>query len=145
MSWFLPQLIAARLVRGKAPQKPYLIVPSVVGRKAFLPIALWLFLTRPEVALSTIFVLIGGIALFNLFDALAGVVWFDILSRLLSPAVRSRLVSLGQFVGGVLGLVAGAVVERTLSPDGLHSPINYAVIFLCAWACMGVSLGPCCS
>ncbi len=140
VTWFLPQLVAARVVRGKVPQKPYLVIPSLIGRNAFLIIALWLLITRASDPLLTIWILIGSIALFNLFDALAGVAWFDILSRSLSPRLRSRVISVGQFIGGVLGLGAGAIVERILSPSGLPFPQNYALIFVCTWVCMAISL-----
>ncbi|MDW8394677.1 MAG: MFS transporter [Anaerolineae bacterium] len=141
VSWFLPQLIAAQIVRGRRWQKPYLVVPSLLGRNAFLLIALWLLITQAQAPVLTIWVLIGGIALFNLCDALAGVAWFDMLSRALSPRVRARAVSVGQFVGAVLGVGAGIIVERVLSPQGLPFPQNYALIFGCTWVCMMLSLG----
>lgn len=141
VTWFLPQLIAAQVVRGRRWQKPYLIIPSLIGRNAFLLIALWLLVTQAQAPILTIWVLIGGIALFNLCDALAGVAWFDMLSRALSPRVRARAVSVGQFVGAVLGIGAGVVVERVLSPQGLPFPQNYAFIFGCTWVCMMLSLG----
>lgn len=140
VTWFLPQLVAARIVRGKRRQKPYLMIPSLIGRNAFLLIALWLMVTQAQAPILTVWVLIGCIALFNVCDALAGVAWFDMMSRTLSPRMRARSVSVGQFIGGVFGIGAGLIVERVLQPDGLPFPQNYAFIFGFTWICMAISL-----
>jgi len=140
VTWFLPQLFAARIVRGKRKQKPYLMIPSLIGRNAFLLIALWLMVTQAQAPILTVWVLIGCIALFNVFDAIAGVAWFDMMSRALSPRMRARSVSVGQFIGGIIGIGAGLIVQRVLAPDGLPFPQNYAFIFGCTWLCMAISL-----
>jgi MFS family permease len=140
VSWFLPQLFAAQIVRGRPRQKPYLMIPSIIGRTAFLLIALWLLVTQAQAPILTVWVLIGGLVLFNINDALAGVAWFDMMSRTLSPRVRARVVSVGQFVAGVLGIGVGILVERVLAPGGLPFPQNYAFIFGCAYLCMMLSL-----
>jgi MFS family permease len=140
VTWFLPQLVAAHLVRSKRWQKPYLIIPSLVGRNGLLLMALWLLITQARGPLLTVWVLVGCLALFNVCDAVAGVAWFDMLSRALSSRVRARVVSIGQVVGGVLGIGAGLIVERVLQPDGLSFPQNYAFIFGCAWVAMAISL-----
>jgi len=140
VTWFLPQLVAARIVRGKRWQKPYLMIPSLIGRNALLLIALWLLATQAQAPVLTIWVLVGCLTVFNVCDALAGVAWFDMMSRTLSPRMRARSVSIGQFIGGILGIGVGLIVERALQPDGLPFPQNYAFIFGCTWLCMAVSL-----
>lgn len=140
VSWFLPQLVAARMVRGKHRQKPYLMIPSLIGRNLFLVIALWLFFTQAVDPLLTVWVLIISLAIFNVMDALAGVTWFDMMSRTLSPRMRARVISIGQFGGGLLGIGAALIVQRLLAPEGPAFPNNYAIIFICAWVCMVISL-----
>jgi MFS family permease len=140
VSWFLPQLVAARMVRGKRRQKRYLMIPSLIGRNLFLVIALWLFFTQAVDPLLTVWVLIISLAIFNVMDALAGVAWFDMMSRTLSPRMRARVVSIGQFAGGVLGIGAALIVQQLLAPGGPAFPNNYAIIFFCTWVCMGISL-----
>ncbi|MDW8352024.1 MAG: hypothetical protein RML99_08945 [Anaerolineae bacterium] len=140
VTWFLPQLVAARIVRGKRWQKPYLVIPSLIGRNALLLIALWLLITQAQAPILTVWVLVGCLTIFNVCDALAGVAWFDMMSRALSPRIRARSVSIGQFVGGVCGIGVGLIVERVLQPGGLPFPQNYAFIFGCAWLCMALSL-----
>lgn len=140
VTWFLPQLVAARIVRVKRRQKPYLMIPSLIGRNAFLLMALWLLATQAQAPILTVWVLVGSLAVFNICDALASVAWFDMISRTLSPRMRARSVSIGQILGGILGIGAGLIVERALQPDGLPFPQNYAFIFGCAWLCMAISL-----
>jgi MFS family permease len=140
VTWFLPQLFAARLVRGKRRQKPYLMIPSLIGRNVFLVIGLWLIVTQAQAPILTVWVLIACLAIFNILDAIAGVAWFDMLSRALSPRMRARSVSIGQFIGGIAGIGAGLLVSQVLAPDGLPFPQNYAFIFGCTWICMTVSL-----
>jgi MFS family permease len=140
VTWFLPQVLAARMVRGKRRQKPYLMIPSLIGRNLFLLFALWLLVTDAQAPILTVWVLIACLAVFNILDAIAGVAWFDMLSRALSPRMRSRSVSVGQFIGGIAGIGAGLIVGRVLAPQGLPFPQNYAFIFGCTWFFMMLSL-----
>jgi MFS family permease len=135
VAWFLPQIVAARIVHGKRRQKPYLVMSSLIGRQAYLVMAIWLLATRAESPLLTVWVLIACIGVFHVSDSLAGVAWFDMLSRALSPRMRGRSVAIGNFIGLVAGIGSGLIVERVLAPAGLPFPQNYAVILLCAWAC----------
>lgn len=140
VSWFLPQLIAARVVHGKKRQKPYLVWSSIFGRQAFIVIAAWVAFTQAQQPLLTIWILVGCIVFFNVCDALAGVAWFDMLSRALTPRLRGRSVAIGQFGGSVLGLGAGVIIQLVFAPDGLPFPQNYAFVFFCGWAMFNVSL-----
>ncbi|MCL4505746.1 MAG: hypothetical protein M1140_06950 [Chloroflexi bacterium] len=83
VAWFLPQIIAARIVHGKKHQKGYLVGASLIGRQAYLVMAIWLLATKAESPLLTVAVLISCIAIFHICDSLAGVAWFDMLSRAL--------------------------------------------------------------
>ena len=140
VTWFLPQLVAARLMHGKKREKPYLIVPSIIGRQVFLLFALWLIFTEAQEPILTIWLLFLAILIFNICDALAGVAWFDMLSRALTPRVRGRSMAIGQFIAAIGGIGAGLVVQHVLSPEGFPFPANYAFVFLCAWACFMASL-----
>ncbi|MCL5997029.1 MAG: MFS transporter, partial [Chloroflexi bacterium] len=139
VAWFLPQIVAARIVHGKRRQKPYLVIAALIGRQAYLIMAIWLLVTRAQSPLLTVFVLIACIGVFHVCDSLAGVAWFDILSRALSPRVRGRSIAIGNFVGLAAGLGSSFMVERILSPNGLPFPTNYAVIFICAWVSFMIS------
>ncbi|MGQ9814290.1 MAG: MFS transporter [Candidatus Roseilinea sp.] len=140
VSWFLPQLVAARIVRGKPREKPYLVIPSIIGRQAFILFAAWLYFTAAQQPILTVWLLILAVLVFNICDALAGVAWFDMLSRALSPRIRGRSMAIGQLISAVGGIGVGIAIERILAPDGLPFPLNYAVIFSSAWAAFMVSL-----
>ncbi len=143
VSWLIPQLVAARIVHGKRRQKPYLIIPSIIGRQLMLLFALWLVVTRAQDSLLTVWVLIGSIILFNICDAIAGISWFDMLSRNLTPRRRGRTLAIAQLIGSIVGIGSGLIVERILAPGGLPFPLNYALIFGCTWSCFMVSLVIC--
>jgi MFS family permease len=137
MAWgvasLFPQLIAARLVQGKRRTKPTLMITSLIGRQTMLLFALWLLFTNAQSPLLTIGLMIAAIVVFNVFDSVTGIAWFDMLSRNLSPRGRGRILGTAQFLGSITGIGAGFVVARVLSPDGLPFPQNYAVVFICAW------------
>jgi MFS family permease len=139
VTWFLPQLFAARLVRNKPRQKAYIVIPSLIGRPMFLVIALWLALTRATDPLATFWVLIGGIAIFNVCDAVASVGWFDVMSRTLSSRMRSRVMAVGQVGSGLLGLGISEVVKRILADETIPFPLNYALLFGGTFVCAAVA------
>ncbi len=139
MAWFLPQLIAAGIVRGKANQKRYVVIASIIGRPMYLLIALWLILTRAADPLLTLWIIIGGIALFNICDALAGVAWFDMMSRMLSPRMRARVITFGQIASGVLGLGVSFLVKHILADASIPFPVNYALLFLGTFTCLALA------
>ncbi len=133
VAWLIPQLVAARLVHGKRRQKPYLIIPSIIGRQTMLLFALWLALTGAQPPLLTVWLLIGAVVAFNINDAIAGLSYWDMMSRLLTPRQRGRTIATGQFIGSLAGVGAALIVERVLAPGGLPFPMNYALIFVFAW------------
>lgn len=139
VTWFLPQLFAARLVRNKPQQKPYMVIPSLIGRPMFLVIALWLVLTRAADPIATLWIMIGGIAIFNLCDALAGVAWFDVMSRTLSSRMRARVMTAGQITSGLLGLGASEIVKRVLSNPDIPFPLNYGLLFGGTFICFAIA------
>ena len=48
VAWYLPQIIAARIVHGKKHQKVYLVTAAMIGRQSYLIMAIWLLVTRAE-------------------------------------------------------------------------------------------------
>ena len=138
--WYLPQLFGARLIRGQRYQKKYVVISALIGRQAFLLLALWLALTRAEQPLLTVWLLLAAIAVFSLTDAIAGVAWFDIMSRALSPRMRGRVITFAQLAATVIGLSISVLTRYLLDPKVLAFPLNYAVIIGLAWLAMAASL-----
>lgn len=126
--WFLPQLLVARLVHGKARQKPYLMI-GVAGRTALLIVALALWgglAERPGWMLGVYYTCIAA---FMVLDAFGSVSWFDILARAIPVSRRGRLFGIAQVVSGLLGIGVGALVALILVSPRLPYPHNYALLF----------------
>lgn len=127
--WLIPQFFVANLIAGRPRLKSAVLVPAVSGRVLFilLPLALLLFAPRhPGAALAAFFVIHG---LFWLLDGICSVSWLDLMSRLLTPTERVRMMSVGMAGSGVLGIGVGIVVTVVLSSPRLAFPANYALLF----------------
>jgi len=138
--WLFPQLLVANYVTGKARQKPYLIVPVLIGRSFTWPLALLLFVGLERRTILFV-ALILWVAVFWLCDGLAGVSWFRLISKTIPPARRGRLFGLGQALGGALAVGAGGVIRHLLSDQGPPFPTNYAWLFVLGGAAFFISLG----
>ena len=138
--WFLPQLFAAQVVRGKRRQKKYVTIPGIIGRQSFLLFALWLWMTNASQPVLTVWLLLAAISIFNLCDALSGVAWFDMLARAFTPRRRGRVMVFAQMTASFIGIGVGLLIERILRPDGLPFPQNFALVIFCAWFFMTISL-----
>ena len=139
-AWLLPQLIAASYLADKDRKKPYLMLPAALGRPVFWLLAGVLFLARdlaPTLILGLFFI---SLAVFMSTDALASVAWLDILSKVIPPTRRGRLIGTGQVLSGLLTVGAGAVVNALLGPQGPPFPNNFALLFFLAGLSFFVSL-----
>lgn len=128
-AWLLPQLIAARLINDKPRKKPYLLI-AINGRVALWIIALALCLglsRRPTAMLTLFFVCLG---LFAITDGFASVAWFDILARAIPLKQRGRMIGVGQFISGLLGIGIGRLVALIL--QNRPFPFNYTLLFFLA-------------
>jgi MFS family permease len=138
--WALPQLIAARLVHAKPRMKPYVVIPGLIGRQTFLIVALWLYFTKAENAVLTVWLLIAAVLVFAVADALATVAWFDMMSRNITARNRSRLFAISQFAASIFGVSIGLfVITPIFSDSGLPFPMNYTFAIGMAWVCFFVS------
>jgi len=134
--WLLPQLAVARLINDKPRKKPYMLV-GMSGRVMFwiIALALWAGLARrPTAMLATFFTCLG---LFATTDGVASVAWFDIIARAIPLRQRGRLIGLGQFISGLVGVGAGALVGAVLEQRPF--PGNYALLFALAGAVLAPS------
>lgn len=141
VSYLLPQLFAARALRGKPRMRLYSVIPSIIGRPAVLLYALWLFFTRAENPMLSFWLLIGMAVYLLVFDAVTSVAWFDMMGRALSPRARARTIAIPQFIGAVAGLGVGFIVEWILGSERFPFPRNYALLLGMAWLFYELSLG----
>ena len=139
-SWLLPQLLAARYLADKPRQKPYIIWPAAAGRSLLLVLAALIWATGATqtwlIMLAVLVVVVG----FWVADGLGSVAWFDVMSSVIPPRRRGRLVGTGQVMSGLLGFLAGFVVEWLLSDRGPPFPNNYALLFLIGFVMLALSL-----
>jgi len=128
-AWLLPQLATARYINNKPRKKPYLL--AGLGGRVFLGMiaaALWTALPRYPISMLALFFICLG--LFAAADGFTSVAWFDILARAIPLKQRGRLMGTAQFIIGVAGIGAGALVGLILA----HRPFpsNYAMLFTLA-------------
>jgi len=64
-------------------------------------------------------------------------IWFDLIAKLTPVDLRGRLFAARNLVGGILGVLAGLVVERVLAE--IAYPLSYGVLFTLACLFMWVS------
>ena len=126
--FYLPQLLVGRLIAGRQRQKP-IMVAALAGRAAFwvLGLSLWYWPEmRPASALTLLFTCL---TVWVVTDSVAGLAAADIMSRTVSLNRRGSMMGLGQFLGGLGGIGAGALVGLILAAPSLAFPSDYALLF----------------
>lgn len=134
----MPQIAIANYTSRVSPKKP-LLLKTGLGQR--LP---WLLLA--VVTFTMIEAVPAGVALplFFLLLTLAAVggslnlpVWFDIVSKITPVRMRGRMFALRTVLGGVLGILAGWIVERILATWA--SPYSFGLLFGLAFGAMMIS------
>lgn len=132
-AWLLPQLLVAGFITRMAHRKKVIAGAAWLSRPLLLLIAwvIWQFaVPRPSV---TIVVILALLFVFFTLDAVVSVPWFDHLARTISPRRRGMVVGLGQVLGGIGGIGAGAAVRYLLSDASPWDyPANYALVYAVA-------------
>jgi MFS family permease len=138
--WIVPQLLATSFVLHRRRKKPFVLLPVIVSRAPFVPLAISFYLAPPGSKLQALLgALIGVYAVFFFCDGLVGVPWHDIIARTIPPNLRGRFFASINIGSGIFAIVAGAVVRRVLSDPSLPFPHNYGVLFMFVCGCMAMS------
>ncbi len=139
-AWLLPQLAVASIAARLPRKKPLLVTGAWVARPIFLFLALATLFFAQNRPTLTLGVLLAVITIYNIFDAMTSIAWFDLLGRLIPPTRRGRVLGLSQVIGGIGGIGAGLVVRFVLSERSPWAyPANYAVLF--TLTAIGLSIG----
>jgi MFS family permease len=137
--WLLPQLFAARYLADKPYKKRYILWPAALSRTLILVMAITVWVTGAQPSWLVMVITPLVVSGFWVGDGLASVAWFDLLSKVIPPQRRGRLIGTGQVLSGILSFIAGFVVEWMLSKQGPSFPHNYAYLFLLGFAMLTVS------
>lgn len=130
---YLPQLVGAHLVHGKARRKPTLLAIVIAERVGILAIALVAMLVGVApgpVVIALFFLAFCGYAITT---GLIGPVYGDFLAKGL-PRTRGWYYGISQLLGGLLGFVAALIGEYLLREWDF--PVGNQ---LCFWLCFALS------
>lgn len=131
---YLPQLIGAHLVLGRARRKPLFLTLVVAERVAILLIAFAASLAGVLTTELVVVLFFLAFAAYSTTVGLIGPVYGDFIAKAVTQA-RGWLFGLVQLLGGVLGFVAALGAQRLL--DDLPFPLGNQVAF---WAAFALSL-----
>jgi len=141
--WLLPQVLIANFLSNKPRKYPILIRAALIGRPIFPLFTLWLLLGGAHFTQLTLFLFLGTLAFFTMWDAVAGLAWFDLMGKSLAPETRGRMIGVGQALIGLLAIGAGVGIRYLLGEHGPPFPLNYAIIFGLASLCFWLSFVGC--
>jgi MFS family permease len=137
LGWNLPSLFAAGYTESLARKLPFVLRYTIWERLPFVGLAaVAFFLARPAPGAS-LALMLGMLLVITSAGGLLMPAWMDIVARAVPVGLRGRFFAVASLLGGVGGLLGSAltawVLARMPAPDG------YAVCFLMAALCMGLS------
>ena len=135
--WFLPQLVAAALVQGKERQLPYAVWSAVIRALAIASLGAVAFIIGDSSPRTLLICFFAAYTLYNLSAGFANVPMVDIAARVVPANRRGLYFGQRSFWGGVLGFVAGFVIQRILSGPG-QFPHNFAVLFFASFVVLAL-------
>lgn len=140
-AWRAPQLLFANWLANKPRKKIYLTRAGLIGRPAYLLMALALFLgvaKTPMLAVVLFFVLHTSMYLALSVDTL---VWWDVLAKAIPANRRGRILGYSTALRGVISVGVGLFIAFLLGDSGPGFPSAYTICFAAGGACFMLSLG----
>jgi MFS family permease len=134
--WFLPQLVAAAVTQGRERQLPFVVYATFARALAIGVLGAVGFLIgseQPSTLLIWFFVLYS---IYNLAAGFSNVPTLELAARIIPPTRRSSYLSQRNFWGGVLGFMAGFLVQRILAQTD-EFPLNFALLFFASFCALG--------
>lgn len=135
--WLLPQLPIGRWMAQRPYKKPALLGSAVIARASVLGLATALALN--VTGTPAFLLLLATVLVFRGFDAVSAVAWFDIVSKVLPPRIRGRVLGWTQAASFVTQFGTSFAVVWALSASGPRFPQNYALLLFGAAAALLVS------
>jgi MFS family permease len=122
-------------------RRPFLILGIYIRAAAFLGMAVfvWFFAgSAPGLVVASLFV---WLVLFALSGGLAGLVYADIVAKLVPSAERGTLYAVKQFISGGASVAGGFIVAGTLGAASMGFPRGYAVLLFIGFVGLMVAAG----
>ncbi len=122
-------------------RRPFLIAGIYIRAAAFLGMALfvWFFgRSSPGLVVASLFV---WLVLFALSGGLAGLVYADIVGKLVPAGERGVLYAVKQFVSGGASVAGGFIVAATLGSASMGFPRGYALLLFIGFVGLMVASG----
>lgn len=138
LGWFLPPLFVAAHTEALARKLPFVLRYTIWERVPFAVLAaaaLWLAPSWPGLTLALLLAML--VVVTGVGGALTPA-WMDIVGRAVPVTMRGRFFALTAVGAAVAGLAASALMTEIFAR--VPAPTSYALVFLCATACMLASL-----
>jgi len=127
--WYFPQLLLSGYVQRRARVLPLYRTMGLVRLVALSLLTGLVFLVDDTTVLLLLFFALFAVN--AVASGVAGLPFLDVISKTIPPRRRGMYFGWRRFLGGVLGLLGGALVRFSLGPDFFLSfPDNYAFLFL---------------
>lgn len=139
MGWLLPQIFVGFLAGRSGASMPYYIV-GAFGRTAAIALLAGMLWSGAQAGWSHAALGAGTLILWTLYAGLSGIVgvpYNDIVARSVPSEMRSRLLALRFFGGGLVALAVAVYADLLL--HSLTFPLSFAAILIVAAVLMGLS------
>lgn len=130
--WFLPQLFAAAFVQGRERLIPFAVTSTIIRALAVATLGTIGFTIgdrNPHTLLIAFFICY---TIYNLAAGFANVPMVDVSARVVPANRRGFYFGQRSFWGGVLGFMAGFVIQRILAVGGSF-PNNFSILFFASF------------
>ena len=147
VGFFLPQLLLSQKTETLALKKPFIMRISVMERLPYLVVAALIFVWPGAPPWLSYGVLLLSLGTGTFSGGLAGPAWQAMIAKVVPPARRGLMFSLGRAIGAGLGLL-GALLSRRILADHAY-PISFGICFLlsfmaqaASWFCLSLNREP---
>lgn len=137
----LPQLWAASLLRARPRKRPLLMASSIGGRLPIAALAVATLLWAARHPWLLVGLLGVAVALFYTSEGLNGVIWPDLVGKVIPAEIRGRFLGFGQLFSSLAAIGAGYAVQALLGQGGSDDPARWAALLGCAFVGLMLSVG----
>ncbi len=130
--WFLPQLVAAAFVQGRERLLPFAVGSTIIRALAIATLGTIGFVLGDRDPHKLLIAFFVCYTVYNLAAGFANVPMVDISARVVPANRRGLYFGQRSFWGGVLGFLAGFVIQRILSTGGAF-PSNFSILFFASF------------